>query len=107
MKRGDLVTMALPGADGKPRPAVVIQADYFEALASVTILPVTSEIRDAGLCRIALNPGHGNGLKRVSQVMVDKIQTVPREKVGGPFGALDERELLAVTRGIAVFLGIG
>jgi mRNA interferase MazF len=106
MKRGDLVTVALPGAYGKPRPAVVIQSDYFDALPSVTLLPVTSEIREA-FCRVMLQPSSANGLGKPSQVMVDKVQTVPREKVGESFGVLDERELLAVTRTLAVFLGLG
>lgn len=106
MKRGDIVTVALPGANGKPRPALVIQSDFFEALPSVTILPVTSEIREA-FCRVMLTPSEENGLIKPSQVMVDKAQTVPREKVGEPFGALDVGEMLAVTRALAVFLGFG
>ena len=106
MMRGDLVTVALPGAYGKPRPALVIQSDFFEALPSVTILPVTGEIREA-FCRVLLTPSQTNGLKKPSQIMVDKAQTVPREKVGEPFGALDEGEMLTVTRTLAVFFGIG
>ncbi len=107
MKRGDLVTVALPGAYGKPRPALVIQADFFDALASLTILPVTSELRDAPLLRVTIQPSARNSLRKPSQVMVDKVQTVPRDKVGEPFGALEERELLAVTRALALFLGLG
>ena len=81
MKRGDIVTIVLPGAYGKPRPALVVQSDYFDALASVTVLPVTSELRAAPLLRIALEPDSDNGLRKKSQIMVDKIQTVPRNKV--------------------------
>jgi mRNA interferase MazF len=80
VKRGDVVTIVLPGAYGKPRPALVIQSELFESLGSVTVLPVTSELRAAPLLRIAIEPSTGNGLRKKSQVMVDKIQTVPRDK---------------------------
>ena len=106
MKRGDLVTIALPGAYGKPRPAVVIQSDLFGALASITILPVTSTLRATPLFRITIKPTDRNALRRASQVMVDKVQTVPREKVGPPFGRLGDDSMLAVDRALAVFLGI-
>jgi len=75
MKRGDLVTVALPGDYGKPRPAVVIQSDLFDAHPSVTILPVTSELREAPLFCVQVEPTWDNGLRRLSQVMVDKPQS--------------------------------
>jgi mRNA interferase MazF len=106
VRRGDIVTIVLPGAYGKPRPALVIQSDFFEALASVTVLPVTSELRGAPLLRIAIEPNAGNGLRKKSQVMVDKAQTVPRAKVGATIGRLQEDILVAVDRAMAVFLGI-
>jgi mRNA interferase MazF len=106
VRRGDLVTIALPGAYGKPRPALVIQSDLFEALASVTVLPVTSELRATPLLRIAVDPSTDNGLRKKSQVMVDKAQTVPRERVGLIIGRLHQDTLLAVERALAVFLGI-
>jgi mRNA interferase MazF len=105
VKRGDLVTIALPGAYGKPRPALVIQSDLFDEHPSMTVLPVTSELRDTPLFRIFVEPDEGNGLRIRSQVMVDKAQTVPREKVGETFGRLDDTTMLAVTRALAVFLG--
>jgi mRNA interferase MazF len=105
VRRGDLVTIALPGSYGKPRPALIIQSDLFDEHPSMTILPVTSELRDTPLFRITIEPDDGNGLRRRSQVMVDKAQTVPREKVGEPFGRLDDATMLAVTRALAVFLG--
>src|ERR1700690_3152062 len=86
VRRGDVVTIVLPGAYGKPRPALVIQSDLFEALASVTVLPVTSELRATPLLRIAVDPSTDNGLRKQSQVMVDKVQTVPRESVGSIIG---------------------
>ncbi|MHB1099599.1 MAG: type II toxin-antitoxin system PemK/MazF family toxin [Burkholderiales bacterium] len=105
MRRGDLVTVALQGDLGKPRPALVIQSDLFDTHPSVTILPVTSELRDAPLFRIAVNPEESNGLSRPSQVMVDKPQSVAREKIGEVFGRLDDGAMLAVNRALAVFLG--
>lgn len=105
MRRGDLVTAALQGDLGKPRPALVIQSDLFDAHPSVTILPVTSELRDAPLFRISVNPSEMNGLSKPSQVMVDKPQSIPHEKIGAVIGRLDDETMLAVNRALAVFLG--
>ncbi|MBL8658610.1 MAG: type II toxin-antitoxin system PemK/MazF family toxin [Rhodospirillales bacterium] len=106
MRRGDLVTIVLSGAYGKPRPALVIQSDLFDEHPSITILPVTSELRETPLFRVLVEPSEGNGLHTRSQVMVDKAHSVPREKVDAVFGRLDETTMLAVTRALAVFLGI-
>ena len=84
------MTIVLPGTYGKPRPALVIQSDLFDEHPSITILPVTSELRETPLFRVLVEPNEGNGLRRRSQVMVDKAQTVPRGKVGAVFGNLDE-----------------
>jgi mRNA interferase MazF len=105
MRRGDLVTIALQGNHGKPRPALVIQSDLFDEHPSVTVLPVTSELREARLFRLTIQPNADNGLRKPSQVMVDKAQTVPREKIGSTFGRLDDESLLAVNRALALFLG--
>jgi mRNA interferase MazF len=105
MRRGDLVTVALQGDLGKLRPALVIQSDLFDAHPSVTILPVTIELRDAPLFRILVNPTELNGLSKPSQVMVDKPQSVARTKIGSVFGRLNDETMLAVNRALAVFLG--
>ena len=105
MRRGDLVTVALQGDLGKPRPALVIQSDLFDMHPSITILPVTGELRVAPLFRIPVNPSELNGLTKPSQVMVDKPQSVTREKVGAVIGHLDDETMLAVNRALAVFLG--
>jgi len=105
MRRGDLVTVVLQSAYGKPRPALVIQSDLFAQHPSVTILPVTSELRETPLFRVAVTPSIDNGLRKPSQVMVDKTQSVPREKIGEVFGHLDDEALLTVNRALAVFLG--
>lgn len=106
MRRGDLVTIALQGDYGKPRPALIIQSDLFIEHPSVTILPVTGELREAPLLRIRLEPDASNGLQKTSEVMVDKAQSISREKVGNVFGHLSEDEMLAVSRSLAVFLGV-
>ena len=105
MKRGDLVTVALQGDYGKPRPALVIQSDLFAEHPSVTVLPVTSDLRETPLFRISVEPAPGNGLQRRSQIMVDKAMTVSREKIENPFGCLEDAEMLSVTRALALFLG--
>ena len=106
MRRGDIVTVAAPGDYGKPRPALVIQSDLFEELPSVTLCLVTSTLRDAPIFRITVDPSPANGLQRVSQIQIDKILTVARERVGGVVGRLDEATLLKVNRSLAVFVGI-
>ncbi|HLI87732.1 MAG TPA: type II toxin-antitoxin system PemK/MazF family toxin [Ktedonobacteraceae bacterium] len=105
MRRGDLVKIALQGDLGKPRPALVIQADHFSGHPTVTLLPVTSEIRDTPLFRISITPTEENGLKVASQIMVDKAQTVAAGKIGGSIGRADDATMLAVNRALAVWLG--
>ena len=107
MKRGDLVTVSLKGDYGKPRPSLVIQSDLFDALPSVTVMPVTGELRDAPLLRLDLEPSDRNGLRKPSQVMIDKIHTVSRERCGAPFGRLEEDRMVALNRLMALFLGMG
>jgi len=107
MKRGDLVPVVLAGAYGKPRPALVIQSDLFSKHPSLTVLPVTTEIRPIETFRIAVAPSERNGLRAPSQIMVDKTHTIPRDKAGKPFGKLEARTLAAVNRALAVFLGLG
>jgi mRNA interferase MazF len=106
MRRGDFVTVALPGDFGKPRPALIIQADQFEGTATVTVLLVSSTLVDAPLLRVIVEPSAGNGLQRPSQVMVDKAMTVRREKLGGAFGHIDADAMVEIERRLAVFLGI-
>ena len=107
IKRGDIVSIATQGDFGKPRPALVIQSDLFTAHPSVSVLPITSFILDAPLLRITLEPSELNGLKKTSQVMIDKIVTVVREKVGGHIGSLDFATMQEIDRCLAVFLGVG
>jgi mRNA interferase MazF len=106
MKRGDLVTIALHGDYGKPRPALVIQSDFFDVHPSVTVLPITSDLRETPLFRITVEPNKKNGLLKTSQVMVDKSVTVAREKIGPSFGRLEANLMLEIERCLAIFLGI-
>ncbi len=106
MMRGDLVTVAMQGDFGKPRPALVIQADPFNEHATVTVLPLTGTLVAAPLLRITLQPSAENGLQKPSQVMVDKTMTVKRDKVGLVFGRIDANAMVEVERCLAVFLGI-
>ena len=106
LKRGDLITIAVSGDYGKPRPALILQADAFDHLASVTVAPLTSEIYDAPLLRVTIQPGKETGLHRASQVMVDKITTVPRSKVGQRIGSVDASTLRAINQAIKGFLDL-
>jgi mRNA interferase MazF len=106
MKRGDLVTVALPGAYGKPRPAVVIQSNAYQNLTSVTFLPLSSDILPAKAFRVTIEPTDGNGLRVQSQVLADKCSTLPAGKIGPAFGRLAEADLGRVDVAIAGFLGL-
>jgi len=104
--RGDLITVALQGDFGKPRPALVIQSNLFINHPSVTVLPITSEIRDTPLFRFLIEPSKENGLLKKSQVMIDKIQTVSMEKLSQPFGSVSENQLIEINRLLVLFLGL-
>ena len=107
MKRGDLVVVSLKGDYGKPRPALIVQSDLFDQHPSVTLMPVTSELRDTPLFRFPVAPHASNGLARPSQIMIDKIQTVARDRLGKPIGRLDDSAMTEVNRLMALFLGLG
>ena len=107
LKRGDLVLLVLPGDYGKPRPALIVQADLFnETHASVTVVPVTSTLVDAPLFRLAVEPSPGNGLRSLSQLMVDKITTVSRARIAQTIGRLEDDLMLRVSRALALWVGI-
>jgi len=106
MKRGDVVTIALSGDFGKPRPALVIQANLFQEHASVTVLLMTGTLIDAPILRVTVEPSAANGLRKPSQVMIDKIMTVKRDRVGAVLGHIGIDTLVEIERCLAVFLGI-
>ncbi len=107
MRRGDLVTVALQGDFGKPRPALVIQSDQFPETHTVTVLLLSGTLIDAPLLRPTIQPSPRNGLKKPSQVQVDKVMTVKRDRIGARIGRLDDDTLVAVTRSLVLFLGLG
>ena len=105
MKRGDLITVAVSGDYGKPRPALVIQSDFLNETDSVLVCLLTTTLRDAPLCRLPLPPGV-TGFREPSQVMVDKIMAVRRERCGPSIGRADDASLLALGRLLAFVVGI-
>jgi len=107
LKRGEIWTVAARGAyTGKPRPAVILQDDRFDATRSVTICAFTTDPTDAPLLRIRVEPDADNGLTEPSSVMIDKLTTVPRVNVGALIGRLDKADLQRISRAIVVFLGL-
>jgi len=106
MRRGDLVTVAVSGDYGKPRPALVVQSDAFDIHPSVVVLPLTSELHDAPLFRVTVSANRETGLKAASQVMVDKATTVPRGKIGQRIGRLNANTMQAVKQALRGFLDL-
>lgn len=106
MKRGDLVLVAVSGEYGKPRPALVVQTDFFGSHPSITLCLVTSHLLDAPLYRHRVTPTVKNSLEVVSEIQVDKIMTVPREKVRSVIGTLSDKDMGDVTKLLALWIGI-
>jgi mRNA interferase MazF len=107
VKRGEIWTVA--GARdyaGKPRPAVILQDDRFAQTGSVTVCAFTTDSTDAPLFRLPIAPSDGNGLRAVCRLMVDKITTVPRARIGTRIGRLADDDVVRLNRAVLVFLGI-
>ncbi|MEO8557560.1 MAG: type II toxin-antitoxin system PemK/MazF family toxin [Rhodospirillales bacterium] len=107
MKRGEIWTIA-GGKDyaGKPRPAVVVQDDTFEKIDSITVCAFTTDVIDAPIFRLPIRPSERNGLRVSNQLMVDKITTVAKSKVGIRVGRLDDEDMVRLNQAIAVFFGL-
>jgi mRNA interferase MazF len=107
VRRAEVWTIA-GGTDysGKPRPAVIIQEDVFDATQSITVCGFTTDPTDAPLFRIPVEPSSENGLLAPSRVMVDKVTTVPKTKLGSRVGRLEDDDMLRVNRALVVFLGL-
>jgi mRNA interferase MazF len=107
MIRGEMWT-ASGGKDyaGKPRPVVVVQSDRFETRDSITVCPFTTDPTDVPLLRLAVAPTAGNGLNEASRIMVDKLTTVPRAKLGARIGRLSDADMVRLNRAVLVFLGL-
>jgi mRNA interferase MazF len=105
--RGEIYTAAERGPyTGKPRPVVILQDDRFDATASVTVCPFTTNPVEAPLLRLPIDPSEDNGLAQPSRLMVDKVTTVPRSGLGERLGKLRDEELVALNRSLIVFLGL-
>jgi len=107
MKRGDIWTVS-GGRDyaGKARPVVVVQDDSFDATASITICAFTTDETEAPLFRLLVAPNERNGLRAACRIMVDKITTVPKSKIGRHIGRLDDEDIVRLNRAVLVFLGL-
>ncbi len=106
MRCGEVWTVSGPGHAGKPRPAVVVQDDRFDATASITICVFTTDETEAPLFRIPVTPSERNGLRSLSRLMVDKLTTVSKERIGDKIGHLDDADVIRMNRAILVFLGL-
>ncbi len=107
MRRGEIWTVSAGGAyAGKPRPAVIVQSDRFDATASITVCAFTSDETEAPLLRLLVDPDADNGLEKPSRLMVDKITTVHKTKLGKQIGRLAAQDLARLDRAIVVFLGV-
>jgi mRNA interferase MazF len=108
VKRGEIWTIAGgPDYAGKARPAVILQDDRFDTIDSITVCAFTTDPTDAPLFRLPVEPTEGNGLRSMSRLMVDKITTVPRAKLGMRIGRLLDQDMVRLNRAVVVFLGIG
>lgn len=107
MRRGEIWTVA-GGNDyaGKPRPAVILQDDRFDGTASVTICAFTTDETEAPLFRLLVESSERNGLRAPCRLMVDKITTVPKSRIGKHLGQLDDDDVLRLNRAVLVFLGL-
>lgn len=107
MKRGEIWTVAGgPGYAGKPRPAVILQDDRFDATDSVTLCPVTTDPTELPLFRVAVDPSEANGLRNPCRLMADKVTTVRRSRLGRRVGRLADADMLRLNRAVIVFLGM-
>ena len=107
LKRGNIVSIAVQGDFGKPRPALLIQSDMFnDAHATLSVLLISSELIDAPLFRLSIEPNQVNGLTQPSQIQVDKVMTVRRDKVGQLIGSVDDAMMVRVNRALALWTGL-
>jgi len=105
--RGEIWTAA-GGKDyaGKPRPVVIVQDDRFDSTSSITVCAFTSDPTDAPLFRLVVEPNEANGLETISRVMVDKVTTIPRAKLGRCIGRLSDDHMVRLNRSLMIFLGL-
>jgi mRNA interferase MazF len=107
LKRGEVWTVS-GGASytGKPRPALILQDDHFAGTDSITLCVFTTDPTDAPLIRLLIDPSIENGLRSPSRLMIDKITTVPKARVGTRLGRLADEDIVRLNRALVVFLGL-
>jgi mRNA interferase MazF len=107
LTRGDVVIVALKGDYGKPRPALVVQSNLFnDTHVSISVVPVTATLVDSPLFRLTVEPSSTNGLRTLSQLMIDKLTAVRRDRIDRAVGRLDDDLMLRVNRALALWLGL-
>jgi mRNA interferase MazF len=107
VKRGEVWTASAGGGYvGKPRPVVIVQDDRFSGTASITLCAFTTDPTEAPLFRLQIDPSDVNGLRETSSIMVDKVTTVSREKLGQRIGRLSDEDLVRLNRALVLFLGL-
>jgi mRNA interferase MazF len=106
MRCGEVWAVSSAGYAGKPRPAVIVQDDRFDATASITICAFTTDETEAPLFHLPITPSDRNGLRSVSRLMVDKLTTVTKVRLGERMGRLDDEDVVRLNREILVFLGL-
>ena len=109
MRRGDIVVVSAPGDYGKPRPAVVVQADALteSGIGSVILCLFSSTVVEAPFIRLTVEPTPENGLRQLSQIMVDKLSAVSNERITAVIGRINDEQLLRLNRTLAFVVGIG
>jgi mRNA interferase MazF len=106
LNRGDLLTVAIPGDYGKPRPAVVVQSDFASEFDSVVVCLITSDIGVRWSSRVAIPANERTGLRHASQIMTEKVFAAIRAKCGPVFGRLDETELAELGDALIFIIGL-
>jgi mRNA interferase MazF len=107
LTRGEIWTASAgSGYVGKPRPVVIVQADRFDARASVTVCAFTTDPTDAPLLRLLVEAGDTTGIRETSRLMIDKITTIPRSRLGERVGELSDEDMLRLSRALVVFVGL-
>lgn len=104
--KGDIVVCAIAGSYGKPRPALIVQSNLFSMHASFTLCPITSHLVEAPLFRVPILPDAHNGLEVISQIMIDKITTIQKDKIRQKIGALSKKQLKEIDQAIACWLNL-
>ncbi len=107
LKRGHLISIAMQGNFGKPRPALIIQSDMFNKThATITVALITSDLIDAPIFRVNIDPTEENGLNHKSQIQVDQIITIKKDKVGSVIGKVDDATMVKINRAMVLWVGL-